>query len=1194
MPKRRVTCFCHHIVKLVFLCAVILLSGCLESDEPITIRPSDVVQIKGLNVIWKLDPKEHLYQQLVLRKDGHYERSFIGVKGGNHESGTDYDLAFLPLSIRESGVEHFLGIAKHLDEKNPEKLEFIYLELRRINDQFSWRLHELVDDESLILAATAIARAKGISISRASSSFTMLQGSLNSSSLQALFSDPAFRKALKGEYKALEPISDTEKQELVAAGVDLASEATAERAGPGSTAANLLDELKKKVTSDGPFDQALFDRTAVALRAGDQQSPISQELLANVRDFVDGKVRASMFAAYLKETLPSITAASTRARESLKLLQDKSAEGDLWAKFFLARAHFHAAANAKEAQLRERFVGKGFPDTVRPYWDAYQTALRDPSFDGKFETAVTLAEEGAKKNFAPSVNVLGVMRLNGLGLPKDESHGLQLIRQAADAGFSMAMLGLANAYANGQGIPKDLTQAHSWWRKASDLGQADAMYALAFSFADGRGVPKNQAEAVGWLRKAAELGHPASMSSLGDFYAAGHGVAKDELVATQWYRKAAEAGETYAMVNLGWRYDNGRGVAKDEAQAVQWYRKAAEARDADAMVNLGVAYAKGRGVTKDEAQAVQWNRKAAELGHAGAMVNLGNLYAAGVGVAKDEAQATQWYRKAADGGNATAMFNLGNMYSSGRGITKDKAQAVQWYRKAAEAGYVDAMLNLGVAYDEGQGVTKDEAQAVQWYRKAAEAGQAGAMFNLGAAYSQGRGVTKDEAQSVQWYRKASELGHARAMYMLGLDYVIGKGVPKDDAQAVQWVRKAAQLGDNLAMAYLGTMYEEGLGVAKDNAQALEWYQKAAAAGNEQAAQSVQRLRDAKSKPAVAKSAEDWDARYRSARPISQAEFLQKVSKVRLEVWADSTMLHEMTLPNLKNIVRDTVIRQGMQIDDNSSIILRVKLAAHAFELTRTIGEVRDESHVAIITATVHFLLDTSLYRKGKFYKRTVIPAWRSLNGLHFAGRRKNRSVNEDVGPLIDQILSEIKKDSSMPSDNNWPAAVWASEQAGSMYSSYVESQQNGAGDVNKFAVGLQVVSLQHDIEGEASQILRKEFLSQAWENQLSRVNMSLVANGPVRLSTYVNLLKENVNVQQFNPLFGFISPGLWVGRAMIDISLMEDNVVYEVDGEFRRGIVALWHESKAVGSWRKDSEGTVLKMIDESIDRFVGDAQTRR
>lgn len=844
MPRGRVTNHFRHIAKLLCLCAAISLSGCLESDEPVTIQLSDLLRIEGLNSVWQFDSEKKQYLQLVLQKDRHYKYSLIGLENGVVGKAALYDLAFIPLSVQEPGVEHYLAIAKHLDEKEPDKFTYSYAEFRRTQNQFSWRLPDMVDDEGLIKAATAIAGAKGISINGARSSFTTLQGSLNSSTLRALFSDRAFRQALKGKYKPLEPISDAEKRELIAAGLDLANEATAERAGPGSTVASLVDELRKKVTSNGPFDQALFEQTAAALRASDQQSPVTQELQANAWDFVEGKVRASMFAAYLKETLSSITAANARARESLKLLQEKSASGDLWAKFFLARAHFHAASQFRQAQQTERFEGLALPVTARPYWDAYQQLLRDPTFEGSPAECQRLADEGLQKSFAPLINIKGVSKLLGLGMTKDEAEGIRLTRQAADRGFGIAMYGLAIAYASGEGLSKDPSEANTWWRKAAELGHAGAMYELGLSYEAGRGVEQNMSEAARWFLKAADLGNVDAMAALGDIYATGRGATKDEAQAVQWYRKAADQGNTHAMFRLGVAYSQGHGVIKDEIQAVKWYRKAAEEGNPDAQVKLALLLGDGIGVPKDTEEAMRLFRQAAEQKHRRAQFYLGYAYESGIGVSESDSEAAKWYRLAADQKDADAQYRLAMLIGGGKGVPKDLGEAVRLLKLAADQGNSDAQFRLGRLYDSGTGVTQSAIDAVKFYQLAAQGQHAHAQYRLGLALANGEGIDRNLPEAARWYRAAADQNHSDAALRLGLMLINGHGVQASPLEGFKLIKTAADDNPD-ALFVLAMLYGSGTGTTRDPAQAEKLTSTANEKGSE-AARAVLGLLDPES------------------------------------------------------------------------------------------------------------------------------------------------------------------------------------------------------------------------------------------------------------------------------------------------------------------------------------------------------------
>ena len=256
MAIGRVFDLIRHIGKLLCLCAVMLLSGCLESDEPVAIQPADIAQIEGLAGVWNSNESKQEFEQLVLLENRHYAYNGIKPKDGRFETSSLYDVVFVPLSISEPGMEAFLGIVQHLGKKETGKVEYTYVELRRMRGQFSWRIPKLSDDKALQEAATVAASKKGIRLVERPSIFvgnaTKLTGELNSTFLVALFSDLTFRKSLNGDYVALKPISDADKQVLAAAGVDLKSGAAAQPTVAASTPADLVAQLQKRITPEAP------------------------------------------------------------------------------------------------------------------------------------------------------------------------------------------------------------------------------------------------------------------------------------------------------------------------------------------------------------------------------------------------------------------------------------------------------------------------------------------------------------------------------------------------------------------------------------------------------------------------------------------------------------------------------------------------------------------------------------------------------------------------------------------------------------------------------------------------------------------------------------------------------------------------------------------------------------------------------
>ena len=112
-------------------------------------------------------------------------------------------------------------------------------------------------------------------------------------------------------------------------------------------------------------------------------------------------------------------------------------------------------------------------------------------------------------------------------------------RLAADQGHAGAQSDLGIMYVDGRGVPQDDGEAVRWYRLAAEQGNLDAQSNLGGMYDMGRGVPQDYTEAVRWYRLAAEQGHAAAQSNLGLMYGGGKGVPQDYVEAHMWFNLAA-------------------------------------------------------------------------------------------------------------------------------------------------------------------------------------------------------------------------------------------------------------------------------------------------------------------------------------------------------------------------------------------------------------------------------------------------------------------------------------------------------------------------------------------------------------------------------------------------------------------------------------------------------------------------------
>ncbi|MGE0384690.1 MAG: tetratricopeptide repeat protein [Gammaproteobacteria bacterium] len=97
----------------------------------------------------------------------------------------------------------------------------------------------------------------------------------------------------------------------------------------------------------------------------------------------------------------------------------------------------------------------------------------------------------------------------------DYERALQTLRPLAEtANHAYAQYYLGVMYMNGQGVPQDFKQAAKWLRSAAEKGVSSAQSKLAQLYIDGRGVPRDMEFAFAWLSTSVKLGNARAAAML--------------------------------------------------------------------------------------------------------------------------------------------------------------------------------------------------------------------------------------------------------------------------------------------------------------------------------------------------------------------------------------------------------------------------------------------------------------------------------------------------------------------------------------------------------------------------------------------------------------------------------------------------------------------------------------------------------
>lgn len=182
---------------------------------------------------------------------------------------------------------------------------------------------------------------------------------------------------------------------------------------------------------------------------------------------------------------------------------------------------------------------------------------------------------------------------------------LQLLAQAAQAGYAPAQFSLGQCWLQGVGVERKPEEAFAWLQQAAQQGHIEAIFTLAIN------LPVEHEQHLPLLETAANAGHSKAMLCLG-LYLQNHEQAEQALA---WFEKAKAQGDLRANFMLGLAYRDGVGVAQDSAKAVELLNESGERGDADGYFALYQSYKDGLGVRKNKKSQAKYLKLAKEAGH---------------------------------------------------------------------------------------------------------------------------------------------------------------------------------------------------------------------------------------------------------------------------------------------------------------------------------------------------------------------------------------------------------------------------------------------------------------------------------------------------------------------------------------------------------------------------------------------------
>ena len=224
-------------------------------------------------------------------------------------------------------------------------------------------------------------------------------------------------------------------------------------------------------------------------------------------------------------------------------------------------------------------------------------------------------EQGAANGNRDNIYFLGLLRLYGIELTKNEAGAANEFRRAADLGLPEAMTAYGMCAYLGLGMETDETLAVKWFRRAIAVKDINGYWMLAKMLLEGSAGPPNYAEAVAYFTIAAQEHIPQAEHHLGIMYEYGLGVEENFEKAADWYRRATEKQYLESMYHLGLMYSHGRpGFQQDFHLAFPLFEAGARSGHGPSQYMLGIFFAFGYGFEPEYTTAIKWFERAVGSG----------------------------------------------------------------------------------------------------------------------------------------------------------------------------------------------------------------------------------------------------------------------------------------------------------------------------------------------------------------------------------------------------------------------------------------------------------------------------------------------------------------------------------------------------------------------------------------------------
>lgn len=160
--------------------------------------------------------------------------------------------------------------------------------------------------------------------------------------------------------------------------------------------------------------------------------------------------------------------------------------------------------------------------------------------------AIKFYAEAGNNNYVPAMYNIGRLKLED----GNAAESFSIFNKIEDQNYAPALNLLGVMYNNGDYVDKDLDKAFLYYRKAAELDNPDAKFNLGQMYFYGEGVEQDYKKSFYWYDASAKQNYDFAKIQLATLYYKGYGVERDIEKAISIINSIAEEGDPDAIYNI--------------------------------------------------------------------------------------------------------------------------------------------------------------------------------------------------------------------------------------------------------------------------------------------------------------------------------------------------------------------------------------------------------------------------------------------------------------------------------------------------------------------------------------------------------------------------------------------------------------------------------------------------------------------